>query len=77
MKPIALFQKGVRVPRSFIYVKPNKTMYFFRSAFQSTLLKQAGEFFLFCVIQAFLSSKMPRNSLEEKFRSYEFYTEGK
>jgi len=45
MKPIALFKRGGRVPKSFFFVKPNKTMSFFRSAFQSTLLKHAGEVF--------------------------------
>ena len=69
MKPIGLFKRGGRVPKSFFFEKPNKTMPFFRSAFQSTLLKHAGEVFLFWVMQTFLSSKMPWNSLEEKFFS--------
>jgi len=69
MKPIGLFKIGGRVPKSFFFEKPNETMSFFRSAFQSTMLKHAGEFFLFWVMQTFLSSKMPRNSLEEKFCS--------
>ena len=69
MKPIGLFKRGGRVPKSFFFEKPNKTQTFFRSAFQSTLSKHAGEVFLFCVTQTFLSSKMPRNSLEEKFCS--------
>ena len=47
MKPIALFRRGGRVPKSFCFEKPNKTMSFFRNAFQSTLLKHAGEVF-FC-----------------------------
>jgi len=34
------------VPKSFFFEKPNKTMSFFPSAFQSTLLKHAGEVFL-------------------------------
>ena len=42
-------------------------MSFSRSAFQSTLLKHSGEVLLFWVMQTFLSSKMPRNSFEEKF----------
>jgi len=42
-------------------------MSFFRSAFQSTLLKHAGEVFFVLRNTDFLSSKMPRNSLEEKF----------
>jgi len=70
MKPVGLFKRGGRVPKSFFFEKPNETMSFFRSAFQSTLLKHAGEvLFLFWVMQTFLSSKMPRNSLEEKFCS--------
>jgi len=45
MKPIGLFKRGGRVPKSFFLEKPNKTMSFFQSAFQSTLLKHAGEVF--------------------------------
>jgi len=45
-KPICLFKRGGRVPKSFFFEKPNKTMSFFRSVFQSTLLKHAGEVFL-------------------------------
>ena len=44
MKPIGLFKRR--------FEKPNKTMSFFRSAFQSTLLKQTGEVFLFCVMNS-------------------------
>jgi len=69
MKPRGLFKRGGRVPKVFFFEEPNKTMSFFRSAFQSTLLKHAGEVFLLCVMQTFLSSKMPRNSLEEEFCS--------
>jgi len=48
-------------------------MSFFRSAFQSALLKHAGEsFFWFCVMHTFSSSKMPRNSLEESFAHKSF-----
>jgi len=46
MKHIGLFKRGGRVPESFSFEKPNKTMSFFRSAFQRTLLKHAGEVFL-------------------------------
>jgi len=45
MKPIGLFKRGGRVPKSFFFEKPNETISFFRSAFQSTLLKHDGEFF--------------------------------
>jgi len=67
MKPIGLFRRGGRVPKSFFFEKPNKTTSFFRIAFQSTLLKHAGEVFFVLRNADFLSSKMPRNSLEEKF----------
>ena len=33
------------VPKSFFFEKPNKTMSFYRNAFQSTLLKHAGKVF--------------------------------
>jgi len=71
MKPIGLFKRGGRVPKSFYFEKSNETISFLRSAFQSTLLKHVGEvlFFLFWVTQTFLSSKKPRYSLEEKFCS--------
>jgi len=45
MKPIGLFKRGGRVPKSFLFEKPNITTSFPRSAFQSTLLKHAGEVF--------------------------------
>ena len=45
MKPISLLKRGGRVPKSFFFETPNETMSFFRSAFQSTLLKHAGEVF--------------------------------
>ena len=69
MKPIGLFKRIGRVPKGSFFEKPNETMSFFRSAFQSTLLKNAGEFFFVLPNADFLSSKMPRNSLEEKFCS--------
>jgi len=65
MKPIGLFKRAGRVPKSFFFEKTNKTMSFFRSDFQSTLLKHAGEIFFVLRNAEFLSSKMPRNSLEE------------
>jgi len=46
MKPIGLFKRSGRVPKSFFFEKPNKTMSFFRRAFQGTLSKHAGEVFL-------------------------------
>ena len=45
MKPIGLFKRGGRVPKSFFFEKPNEIMSFFRSAFQSTLLKHDCEVF--------------------------------
>jgi len=65
MKPIDLFKRDERVPKSFFFEKPNNTMSFFRSAYQSTLLKHAGEVFFVLPNAEFLSSKMP----EEKFCS--------
>ena len=58
MKPIGLFKRSGRMPKSFFFEKPNETMSFFRSVFQSTLLKRASEFFfffLFWVMQTVLS----------------------
>jgi len=69
MKPIGLFKRGGSVPKSFFFEKANETMPFFRSAFQSTLLKHVGEVFFVLGNADFLSSKMPGNSLEEKFCS--------
>jgi len=51
------------------FEKPNKTMSFSGSAFQSTLLKHAGKVFFVLRNAGFLSSKMPRNSLEQTFCS--------
>jgi len=45
VKPIGVFKRGGRVSKSFFFEKPNGTMSSFRSAFQSTLLKRAGEVF--------------------------------
>jgi len=71
MKPIGFFKRGGRVPKSFFFEKPNETMSFFRSAFQITLLKHASEVFVLHSAN-FLSSKMPRNSLEERFAHKSF-----
>jgi len=46
MKPIGLFKKGGRVPKGFFCEKPNKTMSFYRSAFQSTLNTLVKFFFV-------------------------------
>jgi len=55
MKPVGLFKKGRRVPKSFFFEKPNKTMSFIGSSFQSTLLKHAGEVFFVLRNADFLS----------------------
>ena len=46
MKPIGLFKRGGRVAKSFSFENPDKTLSFFGSAFQSTLLKHAELFFV-------------------------------
>jgi len=45
MKSIGFIKRGGSVPNSFFFEKPNKTMSFFRSAIQSTLLKHAYKVF--------------------------------
>jgi len=45
MKPIGLFKRGRRMPKSFFFEKPNETISSFQSAFQSTLLQHVGEVF--------------------------------
>ena len=45
MKPIGLFKRVGRVPKSLFFEKPNGTMSFLQSAFQITLLKHTGEVF--------------------------------
>jgi len=55
MKRIGLFERGGGVPKSIFFEKTNKTMSFLRSAFQSTLLKHAGEVFLVLRNADFLS----------------------
>jgi len=73
MKPIGLFKRGGRVPKSLFFEKPKKTMHFFRSAFQSTLVKHAGEvFFLFCVMQTFLVQKCLGTLLRKSFAHKSF-----
>ena len=44
-KPIGSFKGGGRVAKSLFFEKPNETMSFFRSAFQSSLLRHAGDVF--------------------------------
>ena len=66
MKPIGLFKRGRRVPKSFFFEKPNESMSFFRSAFQSTLLKHAGEvFFVLCDADFFQVQKCLGTLLRE------------
>jgi len=68
MKPIGLFKRGGRVPKSFFFEKPNETMSSFRSSFQSTLLQHAGEVFLFWIMQTFYVQKC-LGTHEERFCS--------
>jgi len=63
MKPIGLLKRGGRVPKSFFFEKPNKTMSFFEVLFKAFCWNTLVKFFLFCVMQTFLSSKMTGNSL--------------
>ena len=69
MKPIGLFRRGGRVPKSFFFEKPNETMSSFRSVFKALCYNTLVKFFLFLfkVMQTFLSSKMPRNSRGKVF----------
>jgi len=57
MKPTGLFKRGGRAPKSFFFEKPNETMSCFRSAFQSSLLKHAGEVFFVLSNAEFLKLK--------------------
>jgi len=57
MKPTGLFKRGGRAPKSFFFEKPNETMSCFRSAFQSSLLKHAGEVFFVLSNAEFLKFK--------------------
>ena len=72
IKSIGFLKRGGRVPKSFFFEKPNKTMSFFRSAFRSTLLKQAGEVFLFCVMQTFKVQKCLGTFLRKRFAHKSF-----
>jgi len=45
LEPIGIFKRDGRVPKSFFFEKPNGTMSFLLSAFQSTLLNHVGEVF--------------------------------
>jgi len=56
MKPIGFFKRGGRVPKSFFFEKPDETISFLGSAFQSTLLKHAAEVFFVLANADFLSS---------------------
>jgi len=71
MKPTGLFKRDGRVPKSFFFEKPNKTMSFFRSAFQSALWKHA-EAFLLCVMQAFQVQKFLGTLLRKSFAHKSF-----
>jgi len=62
-----LIQKRWESAKNFFFEKPNETMSFFRSAFQSTLLKHAGEVFLFCVMQTLQIHKCLGTLLRKSF----------
>ena len=59
---------------SFFFEKPNKTRSFYRSSFQSNLIKHAGEILLFCVMPTFKVQKclgtLLRNSFAHKRSIY-------
>ena len=57
MKPIDLFKRGGRVPKTFFFEKPNETMSLFRSPFKGTLLNHAVEAFFVLGIADFLKFK--------------------
>ena len=75
MKPIGLFKRGGRVPKSFFFEKPNETMSFFEVLFKALCYNTLVKFFLFWVMQTFLSSKMPRNSRGKVFLIRVLYRE--
>ena len=60
------------MPKSFFFEKPNKTMSFFRSAFQSTLLKHAGEVFFVLRNAEFLVQKFIGNLMRKSFAHKSF-----
>jgi len=69
-KPIGLFRRGEECQKVSFLRSQMKPCLFSKCFSKHSVKKHAAEvFFLFCVMQTFLSSKMPRNSLEEKFCS--------
>jgi len=52
MKPIGLFKEVGAVPKCSFFEKPSRTMSFFRSAVQSTLLKHTGAVIVFVLRNA-------------------------
>ena len=70
---IGLFKRGGKVPKSFFFEKPDETMSFFWSAFQSTLLKCASEvFFCFGQCRLFLIHKCLGTLLRKSFAHKNF-----
>ena len=67
LKPIGLFKRGARVPKSFFLRRQIKPCLFFEVLFKALCKNTLVKFFLFWVMQTFISSKMRRNSLEEMF----------
>jgi len=57
----------------FLFLKSQmKPCIFFRNAFQSTLLKHTGQFFLFCVMQTFYVQKCLGTLLRKRFAHKSF-----
>jgi len=72
MKPIGLFKRGGRVPKSNFFGKLNETMSFFRSAFQSALLKHDGEVFFVLGNADFVKLKNASDLLRKSFAHKSF-----
>jgi len=51
MKPIGLFKRGGRVPKSFFFEKPNGTTFFCEVLFKALCLNKLLKLFLFWVMQ--------------------------
>jgi len=75
MKPIGLFKRGGRVAKVSFLRSQMKPCLFFEVLFKALCKNTMVKFFLVWVMQTFLSSKMPQNSLEEKFCSRVLYRE--
>jgi len=54
MKPRCLLKTGGRVPKSYVFPKPNKTMNFCEVLSKALCSTTLVNFVLFCVMQTFL-----------------------